>query len=200
MTPEELGMYLDLFSTLFFAATIGLLIWDTRVSVRGLKQDAYMQLRTDHHALIGKVIEQKSLRKIFTLKPNENDEVSKTLKNDEIRQIKTYFTLEFDLYERLYDEMKKNKNIKYEEWLQWLIWLEKISRNKLFTDALNEIKLKFWQDAMADLEHHLIKEDHPCGGCEEKFTTLSELVEHVLDNKKGCSDKIEKKFRQKIRN
>jgi len=196
MTPLELSMYLDLFSTLFFAATIGLLIWGTRVSVKGLKQDAYIELRDNHQNLIGKMIEQPSLRKILDLKPNKVHEVSEKLTTDEICQIKVYFTLEFDLYERLYDEMKKNKKILYEEWLQWLIWLEKLSRNRLFKETFDEIKLKFWQDVMSNLEYNLMKEDHPCDGCGEKFITLSDLVMHVIDKEnKICSNKLEKKFR-----
>lgn len=134
LTPE---FWVNLAATIFFALTVGLMLVDTRVQRKGLRQEAYEAVRSAHTELVKMILDRPLLNQVYEniQKPDKREwkEFS-----DEEKTIGHYYGLHFDMYERLFALYKK-KEMTLEEWEQWMQWLKNMSGHWLFEYMLRDI-------------------------------------------------------------
>mgnify|MGYP001596333502 CR=1 FL=1 len=108
LTPE---FWVNLAATIFFAATVGLMLWDTRTQKKGLRQEAYQAVREVHTNLVQMILEKPLLNEVYKKTPKPDEREWEKFTDDE-KTIGHYYGLHFDLYERLfalYHEKKMKK-------------------------------------------------------------------------------------------
>lgn len=200
LSPE---FWIELFSTIFFAATIGIMIWeanrqkkDFKAQIEGLRKESYEIIRNDHAELGKMLIENKTLRKIWKFESDPNIKIS----NDEEKQIFEYYILQLDLYERLFLLMiKEDSNVKYHEWQMWLSWLQSITHHKIFKKTFDEFKHVYDPEFVNEIEENLFNKP-TCKNCETSFENMKEIVEHInAQVNELCYKSQERKFGERAK-
>lgn len=187
--------YLELFSTIFFAGTIGIMIWeayrqkkDFKAQIEGLRKESYEIIRNDHNELCKLLIENKTLLKIWELeKPdkdtkNEDREKPAELEEDEEKQIFQFYILQLDLYERLFFLMiKEESNVPYHEWQMWLSWLENTARHPHFKKTFDKFAHIYDPELVKEINENIF-ELPKCKICGKSFQNMKEIVEHINES------------------
>lgn len=135
LTPD---FWVNLSATIFFAATVGLMLWDTRTQKKGLHQEAYQAVRADHTELIRMILDKPFLNQVYDTVQRPSDKKAWEDFTPDEKTIGHYYGLHFDLYERLFALYNKNEMEK-EEWKQWILWLKQMSGHWLFEEMFSEI-------------------------------------------------------------
>lgn len=159
---------MDLFSTIFFAVTILLMIWeirnqkkDTLLQIKGLQQDAYAVLRADHDEIVKKQIDENKDLYVVWNKVPKPDKIEWKVE----RKVFLFYVLIFDLYERIHWEIMKGNIsdiVEDEEWGSWLNWLKRLSGHWIFEYTFDDVYdvyekkfmksicKKFWPEKLKD--------------------------------------------------
>lgn len=139
LTPD---FWVNLSATIFFAATVGLMLWDIHNQKKAQRQDAYEALRDDHAEIVKLQLEQDEdlgeiWKKYKDSQPTNVDETKWTKSKNKERKVFLFYVLIFDLYERIHweiikEEILDTKKQREDEWEYWLEWLTRISNHWLF--------------------------------------------------------------------
>ncbi|MGI0011448.1 MAG: hypothetical protein ACREAE_08620 [Nitrosopumilaceae archaeon] len=169
MCVDVASFYVELASAIFFAATIGFLIWDThlqrkssRLEILDLKYNSYQSLRDNHHDQIRMQIEDDDLLEIFTehKMPDKYKGLDKIELEKKETKIFSFYLSEFDLYERVFlaKEDPDIEDVNEYEWLTWLMYMEKISHHWLFVHTYNQTRKIFDTKFMNDIRSKIIEQ------------------------------------------
>jgi len=135
LTPE---FWVNLAATFFFAATVGVMLFDIRTQRKGLRQEAYQAVRADHTELVRMTLNTPLLNQVFENIQKPDKREWKDFTDDE-KTIGHYYGLTFDLYERLF-ALYNEKKMKNKEWTQWMQWLKEESGHWLFEYIFRDIE------------------------------------------------------------
>lgn len=197
---EWVSVYVEAASAGFFAYTVWLMIIGNRTTTEELRYDMYQQLRDHHHDLLRLQMEwEKSLLlDVYLNVPKPSDAAHDNesfkegnpaeLKSEKEREIFNFYVAEFDLYERVY-EVKKDGVIDEEEWLTWLLYLEKISHHWLFRFCYNSTRMVFDEELMKEITDKIIDPENPKQHIEDLISDLHKEE----DNDKKEKDWIPKR-------
>lgn len=163
MPADIATIWVELFSTIFFAATVAVLAWETILQRKEIEVDEYSELRQHHHDLITLQIDpdnEKTLEIFDKVKiPDEyrqiNDDDNIILKPDEKRIFQLYLA-EFDLYERVWLLKDEKEKITESEWLCWVMYLERVSHHWLFRYTFNQTRTIFTDGFMDEIKERII--------------------------------------------
>ncbi|MGI0010944.1 MAG: hypothetical protein ACREAE_06060 [Nitrosopumilaceae archaeon] len=187
----RIDSFVNIISTIFFAATTAFLILDLRLQRKGLRQDAYSQLRSDHQELMRFQVENKLLKFLEPKRAKGDREIRLS---NEVKEIHQFYMLEFDLYERVWLGMVEEHVMYYAEWLQWLEYLEEISKSKeeVFIDTFNYCDHLFEKNFMNEVTERVIENKIKCKFCTVEPKTFDDLIEHTYKNHKYKIPQISK--------
>jgi hypothetical protein len=103
---DEIGVWVNFSTSVFFAATIGVLAYATVLQRKAIEVDEYEDLREQHHDLILFQIENKETLEIFNevKMPQKYRDVDddKIVLDEQESLISQFYVAEFDLYERVW--------------------------------------------------------------------------------------------------
>ena len=160
--PEELTpeFWVNLFATIFFAATVGLMLWDIHNQKKVHRDDTYEVLRDDHAEIVKLQLENSDLDEIWKKvdQPTNVDETKWTEETKETkeRKIFLFYVLIFDLYERLHWELIQKEILdatkqRKKEWGYWLEWLKRISKHWLFEYTFDSVFPVYDEDFVTNI-------------------------------------------------
>jgi hypothetical protein len=157
---DNLIVWVEFFSTIFFAATVGVLVWETILQRKEIEVDEYAELRQHHHDLITLQIEYPETLEIFDVvkmpdKYNDKKGDEIVLEQSEKRLFQVYLA-EFDLYERVWLLKEEKGKLTEYEWICWIIYLEKMSHHWLFRHCFNQTRTIFDNDFMKYVKEKII--------------------------------------------
>lgn len=160
------------YQTIALVATLAVLAWQVILQKKALSIDEYDKLREDHHDLIRLQEEVPDTLEVFTRTPMPTHYVKMgkdiVLKDNKDKIILNFYVATFDLWERVWnlkEEENKKIKIKYfglkskvpaDEWLCWMIYLERMSQHWLFRVAFNQSKYVFDNNFMEHIKNYII--------------------------------------------
>lgn len=197
---EWVSGYVEAASVGFFAYTVWLMITGNRTTSEGLRYDKYQELRDHHHDLMRLQMEYPELLDVYKKVPKptaeeygklfdqQDDEKNLTSKD---ARIFNFYVAEFDLYERVF-EVKQEGVIKEEEWLSWLLYLEKLSHHWIFRLCYNSMCRIFDNEFMMQIRDDIISKENAKEHIEMR------IKECTVNNKEYIKKYRKKKEQKKI--
>ena len=140
-------LWIDFFSTVFFAGTVAVLVWESILQRKEIEVDEYSELRQHHHDLITLQIENPETLEIYNsvklpAKYN-NIKYHKIVLEPPEKQLFQSYLAEFDLYERVWLLKEEKGKISEYEWICWAIYLERMSHHWMFRYSFNQTRTIF---------------------------------------------------------
>lgn len=166
-------VWVEFFSTIFFAATVGVLVWESILQRKEIEVDEYSELRQHHHDLITLQIENKEVLRIFhkVKIPHHHDNIEDdkkvlTLEEGQIFQV---YVAEFDLYERVWLLKEEKEKLSEYEWICWMIYLESMSHHWLFRYSFNQTRTIFDKGFMDNIREKILDRQDKGENAKEKL-------------------------------
>lgn len=154
-----------------------ILVWQARLEIDTVVREAYATLRSDHQNLIHLPIENEKLLKIFQRTKNVDGKEIELTSDENI--IVQHYVAEFDLYERVWDDMKDNDVLSDLEWQQWLVWIEDMSHHELFRYTFDKYRYMFDDAFMEDIGQNIIEKKPSCLFCKKTFKDMRDVIKHT---------------------
>ncbi|MDE1842515.1 MAG: hypothetical protein KGH95_02570 [Thaumarchaeota archaeon] len=160
-------------TSVFFAATIGVLVYATILQRKAIEVDEYGDLREQHHDLITFQIENKETLEIFNKviipqKYRDIDDEKIILDKDE-NLIFQYYVAEFDLYERVWFLKEEKSKLSEYEWVCWIIFMERMSHHWIFRYTFNQTRTIFDDGFMDYIREKIINRQDRGENAREKI-------------------------------
>ncbi len=193
-------VWVELFSTIFFACTVAVLVWETILQRKEIEVDEYQELRQHHHDLITLQIENPETLEIFDAvkmpdKYKSKDDDKIILGKDE-KQLFQVYLAEFDLYERVWLLKEEKEKLSEYEWICWIMYLERMSHHWLFRYSFNQTRTIFDDGFMDYVKEKIIdrqdmKEDARSMIIEDaKVEYMKQYKKELIFSEKVVLDKI----------
>ncbi|MDE1724492.1 MAG: hypothetical protein KGH76_01175 [Thaumarchaeota archaeon] len=158
---DEIGVWVNLSTSIFFAATIGVLVYATILQRKAIEIDEYGDLREQHHDLITFQIENSETLEIFERvkipQKYVGIEDDKIILDKHENLLYQFYIAEFDMYERVWLLKKEKSKLTEYEWMCWIIYLEKMSHHWIFRYAFNQMRTIFDDEFMDHIREKIIE-------------------------------------------